>query len=232
LAQPCRRRSRIGLLVLPLLLLAGCALSDYEAHIEQEQNRLKGWDLETEYLTGYPLTLPASDDENAVRKTEIFFRAPKGTSTSTSKQEGILNVYKHSSGSEVFLAAVRTNDPQQRDEAREAFRAAVFKSFPAALDKAPSKDFHPDPEKPPMHFEGYQLKLEGQPPLYLYFYQNESYSVAIGYRVIKTYVNGTFDTGIDYSLASLLVGAPARLKHQRWKAPAEPTPAPKTGTRK
>jgi hypothetical protein len=226
-------RGLAALLVVALLLVAGCALSDYEAQMDKEQNRLKTWDLETEYLMANPLKVPKSEDaETAVRPDEIFFRAPKGTTTTPFRNDGPLHVYRHGSGGEILFAAIKTSDPKKREEARDTFRTDIFKAFPAAMDRGRSKDLQPDPERPPMHFEGYQLQLENQPTVYLYFYTTELYTVAIGFRVMRTvYMQVSFDTLIDYSLGSLLVGPLAVQKHRTWKPPIEPVPPPKTGTK-
>jgi hypothetical protein len=206
-----------------LLTLTGCGLSVYEAKMAEEQERLDYLDEESRALDA-PVQVPEVKEGNKVliKKTDVFFRPPRGVSTKPGEKTDLLNLYKgRGSFPKVALAVAR--NPKEED-----FRKEVLQSFNAAGSVLGKKTVEQRSARPPRPVTYSTAKGEDATNDLVYFinfHKDRDFYVAVVFAV-PTKDEKNAKTAMDLSLASLAVGARAAGLHRAFRAPATPA-APK-----
>jgi hypothetical protein len=205
------------------LLLAGCGLQDYESRTAYEQKRIKYYDEENEQLEPNPITLPEPKEKEGqvIAKGSLFFRPPKGVSTTPNEtSQGMFYRYAGSRNAgfdELLVAPLMTT--KGADKIKEALLQEVGMSEMVPMHKEMgARSGHP------ISFEYYHNTASATAP-YLYIQGSDPLMVAILFRPAEKQSADRLETLMDYSLGSLLMGIPATQKYRTWKPLAPRTPA-------
>jgi hypothetical protein len=226
------RWGRAALLAAAALFAAGCALSEYENRMIQEQERIDYLDEEARYLDA-PVKLPVPKDAKKDEATRIvqsvFFRPPRGFTKLDPQQPpgAVLNTYlpgrSNAPFKDVELAVARGKKTE------EEFRKEVLLAFggtPPALErkKVEHKASHRETTYQSCRVEDPQKGTTA----YIYFTKQGEDQAAVVFKVEGT-PQSTATKMMEFSLASLALGRAAR---DQWNAFKGSVPDKSSGGRK
>jgi hypothetical protein len=207
---------RISLLLV-LLLLSGCGLSDYEAKMVEAQEHIRRLDEEAKNLDD-PLTIPTQKEKEGEPEqpvANVFFRPPKGIANKPDPQ--II-------GGLIYRYSLRTSAPGEAPAAKSSsdvifvglafannkpdFIGEVISNFPSATDVTRKQHEVKHPDSPTTLMVDTREYDDTQYSYSINFCQSGSTQVAVVYAITKG-KRSAVATPLALSLESLAIGTDA-----------------------